>query len=156
MKKRLSFSRYISTINRLGIRYYVHEHGSCLVGEGQYFFLTRIYENPGISILDLARYGHFDKGTATRATQKLEEQGYLRRETDHLDKRVQRLYVTDRALPILEAVYASNQKWNDILTRGMTKEQTNVIEQLLDHMARNAYEFIQSIKEDSNERNHNK
>ena len=51
------------------------------IGCGQQFFLMRIYEQPGISQFELAETGSFDKGTCARAVKKLEELGYLRRET---------------------------------------------------------------------------
>lgn len=64
------------------------------IGCGQQFFLMRIYEQPGISQFELAETGSFDKGTCARAVKKLEELGYLRRETRSSDRRSVQLYLT--------------------------------------------------------------
>ena len=80
------FTKYISILYRQGNRFYDRELAKYNIGYGQQFYLPRIYENQGLSMYELARLGHFDKGTVTKAVQKLEEQGYLRIETDERDK----------------------------------------------------------------------
>ena len=102
------------------MRYYDQELNSLGIGAGQHFFLVRIFENQGINVYDLAKCGHYDKATATRAIHKMEEYGYIRRESDPADGRVCRLYTTEKAQPIVDSVYAAVLKWNDILTRGMS------------------------------------
>ena len=89
-----SLNKFISIIYRQGQRYFDRELTPYGIGCGQQFFLLRIFENDGISMYDLAMLGHFDKGTVTKAVQKLEEEGYLRIETDPADRRVRRLHAT--------------------------------------------------------------
>ena len=86
MKK---ISRLISVIHRHGMRFFDWSLADTEIGPGQQFFLVCIYENPGISMQKLAKIGHFDKGTVTKAVKKMEDQGYLRREPDVCDKRDQ-------------------------------------------------------------------
>ena len=102
----------------------------------------RIFEHQGINVLDLARLGQFDKGTATRAVQKLEEEGYIRSEPDPQDRRMRRLYTTPTAEPIVEKVFAARERWNRILTRGMCQEEIEQADKLLAHMAENALNYI--------------
>lgn len=53
----------------------------------------------------------------------------------------------------MEKVYAAVEKWNHILKSGMSAEQAQMTEHIMDHMAKNAYEYISnSIKEDNNDR----
>ena len=80
------FTKYISILYRQGNRFYDRELAKYNIGYGQQFYLPRIYENQGLSMYELARLGHFDKGTVTKAVQKLDEQGYLRIETDERDE----------------------------------------------------------------------
>lgn len=139
MKKPMYLGRNISIMYRQSNRFYDRVLAPYQIGCGQQFFLLRIYENQGISMLDLARLGQFDKGTVTRAAQKLEEQGYVRSEPDEKDRRVRRLYTTDAVEPIAQAVYEARTRWNDILLDGMSDEEIAAANILLEKMAKNAF-----------------
>ena len=65
--------------------------------KGQFVFLTRLCENPGVTVVGLARLARVDQTTATKATQKLELAGYLTRLPNVTDGRSQTLWPTDQA-----------------------------------------------------------
>ena len=138
MDESVYLGRNISIAYRLSNRYYDRELAPYQIGCGQQFFLLRIHEHDGISMYDLARLGGFDKGTVTRAAQKLEELGYVRTVPDERDKRVRRLYATERAEEAVRAVYAARERWNELLTQGMSEEETAMARSLLRRMAENA------------------
>ena len=73
MDELIYLGRSISIAYRMANRFYDRALARWGIGCGQQFFLLRIYENRGSSVYDLARMGLFDKGTATRAVQKLDE-----------------------------------------------------------------------------------
>ena len=133
----------ISIAYRLSNRFYDRVLSPYQIGCGQQFFLLRIYENQGISMYDLARMGRIEKGTVTRAVQKLEEQGYVRCVPDERDKRVRRLYTTDMVEPIAKAVNEARKQWNEYLTRGMTPEETEMARTLLNRIAENAMSAVE-------------
>lgn len=141
MKKTYYLGRHASILYRQANRFYDRELSPYRIGCGQQFFLLRIFEHQGINVLDLARLGQFDKGTATRAVQKLEE-GYIRSEPDPQDRRMRRLYTTPTAEPIVQKVFAARERWNGILTRGMCQEEIEQADKLLAHMAENALNYI--------------
>ena len=91
---------------------------------------------------ELAQLGHFDKGTVTKGIQKLEEQGYIRMQADEADKRIRHLYTTEKAAPILERLYEIRREWNQILTEGLTAEESAQAEQLISKMAENAWKCM--------------
>ena len=142
MSESTYLGRNISIAYRLSNRFYDRVLSPYQIGCGQQFFLLRIYENQGISMYDLARMGRFDKGTVTRAVQKLEEQGYIRVETDKADKRLRRLYTTKKAVLIIEQLYDIRQEWNEILVNGLTPDECTEAESLLDKMAQNAWRYM--------------
>ena len=107
MKKTYYLGRHASILYRQANRFYDRALAPYGIGCGQQFFLLRIFEHQGINVLDLARLGQFDKGTATRAVQKLEEEGYIRSEPDPQDRRMRRLYTTPAAEPIVQEVFAA-------------------------------------------------
>ena len=142
MKKTYYLGRHASILYRQANRFYDRELAPYCIGCGQQCFLLRIFEHQGINVLDLARLGQFDKGTATRAVQKLEEEGYIRSEPDPQDRRMRRLYTTPTAEPIVQKVFAARERWNGILTRGMCQEEIEQADKLLAHMAENALNYI--------------
>lgn len=141
MKK---ISRLISVIHRQGMRFFDCSLAKTEIGPGQQFFLVCIYENPGISMQKLARIGHFDKGTVTKAVKKMEDQGYLRREPDACDKRIQHLFTTREAEPSLQMIYDLRGQWNEILLKDLTGEEIRQTEILLTKISDNAYSYIQN------------
>ncbi len=137
MGKHYYLGRYASIIYRQSNRFYDRELAPYFIGCGQQFFLLLIFKNQGISVLDLARMGQFDKGTATRAVQKLEEEGYIRSELDPQDRRIRRLYTTPSAEVVVRAVVDSRERWNQTLTHGLSQEEIELADKLLDRMAEN-------------------
>lgn len=142
MKKTYYLGRHASILYRQANRFYDRALAPYGIGCGQQFFLLRIFEHQGINVLDLARLGQFDKGTATRAVQKLEEEGYIRSEPDPQNRRMRRLYTTPAAEPIVQEVFAARERWNQILTRGIRQEEIEQADKLLAHMAENALNYI--------------
>lgn len=141
------FTKYISILYRQSNRYYDRELARYGIGYGQQFFLPRVYEHQGLSMYDLARLGYFDKGTVTKAVQKLEEQGFIRTETDENDKRIRRLYTTEQALPLIERVYQVRRQWHKALIKGMPAETIGQAETLLCAMAQNAFDAVEEPEE---------
>ena len=72
-RQSVTFLKYISMIQRNTGRYFDLCLGADQIGSGQQFFLLRIAENEGITMYDLAQLGQFDKGTVTKAVQKLSQ-----------------------------------------------------------------------------------
>ena len=143
MDKPILLGRNISVAYRNGNRFYDRELSPYQIGCGQQFFLLRIYENQGISMLDLARMGQFDKGTVTRAVQRLEELRYIRSEPDERDKRIRRLYTTEAVEPIAQAVAQARERWCAVLTRDMSPEEVAEASHLLEKIAHNAHTYME-------------
>ena len=148
MDELIYLGRSISIAYRMANRFYDRTLARWGIGCGQQFFLLRIYENRGSSVYDLARMGLFDKGTATRAVQKLEELGYVRSEADGSDKRVRRLYPTELAEPVVQASYDARRRWIALLTRGMTPEEAEAARGLLVRIAENAILALEGEERD--------
>ena len=146
----LSFTKSASIIHRQTNRYYDRALAPFHIGCGQQFFLARIYENKGISMYDLAKIGCFDKGTVTKAVQKLLEFGYIQICPDPDDRRMRRLYATPAAEPVMEMLRERKRHWDDVLTASFTPEETAELQRLMTKMAENAYYYIDKGESDSN------
>ena len=103
---------------------------------------------------ELTKKGILGKAAATRAAAEGWKSGDILRETDDIDLRQPNFYTTQKAEDVMEKVYAACGKNGiHILKSGMSAEQAQMTEHIMDHMAKNAYEYISnSIKEDNNDR----
>lgn len=59
---------------------------------GQFIFLTRICESPGVNLIELSNILKVDKATTTKVVQKLMKEDYVLRERYESDKRGWHLY----------------------------------------------------------------
>lgn len=141
----ITILRYISLLQRNTRRYFDLMLEQDQIGSGQQFFLLRIFENDGISMQDLARLGSFDKGTVTRAVQKLVIEGYVRTEADPQDKRVRHIYLTERARPLIDHVYQIHDYWTEALTRGLREEEKQRLLGALRDMAERSSAMLEAL-----------
>lgn len=146
-RQSITFLKYISIIQRNTNRYFDLFLECDQIGSGQQFFLLRIDENKGITMNDLAQIGNFDKGTVTKAVQKLIEQDYVRMTIDKQDKRVRHLYTTERAKRVVEHIYQLRDAWNDQITALLTPEERKTVFSLLERMAQSSCEVLSNLSE---------
>ncbi|MBO8464011.1 MAG: MarR family transcriptional regulator [Firmicutes bacterium] len=131
-----TFLKSISLIQRNTNRYFDTMLEEFQIGSGQQFFLLRIFEHDGITLYDLAKTGGYDKGTATKAVQKLVDQGYVECVMDERDKRVRHLHITPSGMPVIERLYEIRACWKSTLLDGMTNEQEEELLKLLEQIAK--------------------
>ncbi len=67
------------------------------LNKDQYLYLTRIYENPGIINDSLAELVKQDRTTVSKSIGKLEKEKLIRKEVDPTNKKIRRIYTTDKA-----------------------------------------------------------
>lgn len=92
------------------------------IGSGQLMFLFFINEHEGITMQEVSRIGEVDKGTTTKSIQKLIEQDYVQVRTDENDRRVKRLYTTQRAAEIMNELYDLRNEYRSLMARGVEME----------------------------------
>ena len=104
---------------------------------GQFVFLTRICESPGLHLLELSHLLKVDKATATKAVQKLEAEGYVRKEQNQTDKRMVHLFPTERAKEAYPELIAEENSYLACCFTGMTKEEQALAETLIERIREN-------------------
>lgn len=105
--------------------------------KGQHIFLTRVCENRGISLKQLSIMLKVDKTTTTKATQKLIKNGYIYKEKDTDDKRVYRLFPTDKALSIYKTIIEEENWAITTCMKDFTPEQKTLVHSLINQMKEN-------------------
>jgi len=109
--------------------------------KGQYMFLTRVCENPGINFINLSNMLKVDKTTTTKAVKKLIDIGYLEKQNDEIDKRKFKLMPTEKALKIYEFIIAEEKKQLEISFRDFTEEEKEMATSLIKRMSENIEEY---------------
>ena len=121
-----SVVKYISIIHRTGSSFLSKEFSKFNIGSGQYMYLIHLYKNDGLSQEELTEILNIDKGTTAKSIKKLETEGFVMRVKDKNDKRINRVYLTPKALEIKDEFLSSINAWENTLTSNLSyaeKEQ---------------------------------
>ncbi len=140
-KPRVILNKEFSVIhrhNRSYMNHHMEKHG---LGAGQYAFLFFLCEHNGVSQDELSKALEIDKGATARAVSKLETCGYVTRQADAKDKRVNRVYVTEKAWEMHEDLKKYSNHFRDILLKGFNEEEISQLEGYIKRVADNASAF---------------
>ncbi|MBD3919885.1 MarR family transcriptional regulator [Paenibacillus sp. PR3] len=105
--------------------------------KGQYLYLVRIYENPGIIQEKLAEMIKVDRTTAARAIQKLEMQGFIEKRDDEINKKIKRLYTTDKGAQAYPILKREGDHSNAVALAGLSEAEAETLHQLLQRVRKN-------------------
>ncbi len=130
-------NRTISLIYRYGRRYLARELKGISVDVGQYPFLIAVLRNPGITQEQLSERLGMDRGTTARSVASLEEQGFIDRETDKRDRRINHIYPTWRAEQLKDELYAISDRLHSAYMVGFSDEERELLGALLLRMRDN-------------------
>lgn len=118
-----TLTKYINIINRYHQIIINHELKPYGLGSGQYFFLLNIYENQGISQKELSNLVKTDKATTAKALKRLEEENYIYRVVDEVDKRYHKLFTTEKGVSFIPKLIEILNKGTKMMSNGMSEEQ---------------------------------
>lgn len=113
--------------------------------KGQYLYVVRIYEHPGIILENLADMLKVDKTTASRAVQKLEEKGIIERKMQTNNKKNKQLYVTEKGAALYVFVMKEHQYSAQVALQQFTEDETHQLLALLQKVRLNIehdWEFV--------------
>ncbi|GGB44348.1 MarR family winged helix-turn-helix transcriptional regulator [Fictibacillus barbaricus] len=105
--------------------------------KGQYLYLVRICENPGIIQEKLAEMIKVDRTTAARAIKKLEIQGFIEKRDDNFNKKIKKLYSTEKGETIYPFLKREGDYSNKVALSGLSKEETDLLHNLLCRVRKN-------------------
>lgn len=88
--------------------------------KGQYLYVIRIVEHPGIIQEDLGKLILVDRSTVIRAVQKLVDQGLVVKRPDLTNRKIRRLYATPAAQHIYPRLIAENTHSTQVALTGLT------------------------------------
>ncbi|MED1776483.1 MarR family transcriptional regulator [Bacillus subtilis] len=104
---------------------------------GQYLYLVRIYENPGIIQEKLAEMILVDRTTAARAIKKLEMQGFIQKLPDEQNKKIKKLFPTEKGKKVYPLLRREGEHSTEVALSGFTSEEKETISALLHRVRKN-------------------
>lgn len=107
------------------------------IGSAQLQYLLVISQNEGLNQMELSNRLKIGKATITKGVNALAKQGFLIKEKDLLDKRIFRIYLTQKGkdiIPIMEEIYQDIQSR---LLEGVPKQEYDIVLNLLHKVNKN-------------------
>ncbi|MDN7247140.1 MarR family transcriptional regulator [Planococcus shenhongbingii] len=113
--------------------------------KGQYLYLVRICENPGIIQEQLVDLIKVDRSTATRAIQKLETNGFIEKKEDPHNKKTKKLFPTEKGKSVYPFIKRENEHSDQVALEGFSKKEAETAFELLQRIRKNVekdWEFV--------------
>ena len=120
---------------------------------GQYLYLIRICENPGIIQEKLADMIKVDRTTASRAIKKLEANGFIEKRADAANRKIKRIFPTEKGKAISPNISRENEHSERVALQGLSEEEATVLSGLLQTVRKNVEGDWEYVKK-SNKRNY--
>ncbi|PTL38070.1 MarR family winged helix-turn-helix transcriptional regulator [Alkalicoccus saliphilus] len=116
--------------------------------KGQYLYLVRICENPGIIQDKLAEMIKVDRTTTARSVQKLEMNGFIEKQEDPHNRKIKKLLPTEKGKKVYPMIIRENDFSNSKALEGFSKEEADTLFHLLQRTRKNIekdWEYVKKV-----------
>ncbi len=103
-----------------------------------FMMLLEISRNDGMNQEQISGCLKIDKATTAKALSRLESEGYIRRETDPDDRRINRVFVTEKSPPAVAAIENALAEWDRLIRADVSAQEYQAAEAVLHKMAASA------------------
>ena len=107
------------------------------LAKGQYSYLVRICENPGIIQERVADMLKVDRTTAARSIQKLEKAGFVYKENMQDNRKSLHLFPTEKGKDVFQLLQREEEYSNRTALRGMNDGEKAILLKLLQQIRTN-------------------
>ena len=135
--------RDITEITRCGVQYRTDAFAPMGLKACHGSYLQEICGRPGISQEQLAKCICINKSNVARQAAALEEAGYIERKTCGNDKRVMRLYPTEKTLALLPQIDRIMSCWQERLTQDLSQQEQEQLARMLEKIKQRAAEYLE-------------
>ncbi len=125
----------ISTIARCATLYRDAQLSEIGLNGYQAPYIPEICAAPGITQEQIAQRLHVNRSSVTRQLALLEENGFITRRRSADDKRAVEVYPTEKMQQALPVVRDTFLRWRLALTEGLTEQELELLETLLEKLA---------------------
>ncbi|WP_102346083.1 MarR family winged helix-turn-helix transcriptional regulator [Bacillus sp. Marseille-P3661] len=121
--------------------------------KGQYLYLVRICENPGIIQEKLAEMIKVDRTTAARAIKKLQMNGFIEKKEDQHNKKIKKLFPTEKGENVYPYIKKEHDYSNNVALAGFSETEVEAAFNLLQRVRKNIEKDWEFVKK-GNKRNY--
>lgn len=143
---------FISIIHRTHMIYLNDKIKELGLTAGQYPFIMKLSYNEGITQDDMANYFHIDKGTVARALRKLEDNEFVYREIDPLNRRRYLIYLTNKGKEIVPQIKSIDKEWEKLVCSKFSHDENGRLLEILQKLMINSLEKVHKHGESNNEK----
>ncbi|EMR04957.1 transcriptional regulator SlyA [Bhargavaea cecembensis DSE10] len=116
------------------------------LSKGQYLYMVRICEHPGIIQEKLAEMIKVDRTTAARAIMKLEEKGFIEKRDDESNRRIKKLFPTEKGLGVYPFIVREHEHSNSVALEGFSEDEADILLRLLRRVRKNVEQDWEYVK----------
>lgn len=107
------------------------------LSKGQYLYLVRICENPGIIQEKLAEMIIVDRTTAAHAIKNLETNGFIEKKDDEHNQKINKVFLTEKGKNVYPFIISENDYSNKVALEGLSELEIGTIYDLLKRVRKN-------------------
>ena len=116
------------------------------LNRSQASILLTLHHCESMSQKDLAKQFNITAPSITSSIRKMEQFGYIARQTDPADQRVMRLALTEKGRSCIQSIKDVTDKMEEILLKGMSVEEKILFRRLLVHVNNNIDQYERKEK----------
>lgn len=114
--------------------------------KGQFLYLIRVCEQPGIIQERLGELIKVDRSTVIRAVQKLQRNGLVEKRPDQENKKIRRLYPTEKGRQLYPLLKREDDFSNQRALQGFSTTERRQLAVMLQRMATNVNDDWRNVK----------
>ena len=116
------------------------------LARGQYLYLVRIAENPGIIQEELSELLKVDRSTVARSVKKLESKGLVQQKAAKGNKKNKEWFVTEKGEKLYPLILAENDYSEETSLQGFSQAEVQALEKMLIRVRENITGDWEAVK----------
>ena len=116
------------------------------LARGQYLYLVRIAENPGIIQEELSELLKVDRSTVARSVKKLETKGLVQQKAAKGNKKNKEWFVTEKGEKLYPLILAENDYSEETSLQGFSQAEVQALEKMLVRVRENITGDWEAVK----------
>ena len=116
------------------------------LARGQYLYLVRIAENPGIIQEELSELLKVDRSTVARSVKKLEDKGLVQQKAAKDNKKNKEWFVTEKGEKLYPLILAENDYSEETSLQGFSQAEVQALEKMLIRVRENITGDWEAVK----------
>ena len=116
------------------------------LARGQYLYLVRIAENPGIIQEELSELLKVDRSTVARSVKKLEAKGLVQKKAAKDNKKNKEWFVTEKGETLYPFILSENDYSEETSLQGFSQAEVQALEKMLVRVRENITGDWEAVK----------